>query len=611
MEEVKPARAEPRWLLAILIALTLALTVWSEWGRMGDRYQVVQDVQNSYWMARFRNPDLFPQDYFLGERLVEVNLLGRQVVLYPRSLGYGLLFYLVNPLFDHIWFSKWLVFALTPLSVAWLYWIGKRQKDGWAGFSLGMLFVFFVLASYDSIALSSGLQRAFYLPLIIAFLLAMLQRRYTWACACMAASALIYWPVLPLQGITYGLGFFDKPRQEFMKRFVPLSLALIVVGALFFYEISIEYRLFLPGQVIAAQDPHFQAQGVMSLFVVFPLVGRAGLVMSGTDALNLLVLILLCLLVYKTLGRESLRRTPRLVWQLCAAGLMMYAAALVVLFGFSSTFLYLPSRYTQGTLFIACLIYLGVNWVDFMSALPGWLRQKRKKLGLVVAAGALALVVSALFLGKYIPLQPLFWLGGLILAGLAAVAGGSLVFGQLWSRQERWSASWLVGLALVVLASAASGATYARILGVEMVNPSQEQRAAYEYAGSLPVDALLAGDPEILSGIPLFSERMVLYRKLTPRRREGPLVVEYFNALYQGETGAMAEFCQAHALSHVVVNRDSFTSEYRQRGEYFYEPYNQQIRANTAGDEDFALEKLTPVFNSGKYAVYACSQMAR
>jgi hypothetical protein len=612
MEKGTLMKTERRTLL-ILMALTLLMTLWSEWGKVGDRYQVVQDVQNSYWMARFRNPELFPQDFYFGERLADIKLWGKIAPIYPRSLGYGLLFYLANPLLDHIWLSKWLVFLLMPLSVAWLYGIGKSLRDSATGFTLGVLFAFFALASYDSIALSSGLQRAFLLPLMIAFIHAMLRQRYAWACTAIVAGALIYWPALPLLLIAYGLAFFRARRMALRAWLIPFIFTLLLVGALFLYEVSIEYRLFLPGQVATSQDPRFQAQGVMSLFVVFPLVGRAGLVMSGTDALNLIVLVLLAFLVYQALGRASLRRVPRVVWDFCAAGVIMYLAALIFLFGFSSTFLYLPSRYTQGTIFIALVVYLGMNWADFVDELPQWVKRIRNKLALLAAACALALGISAVFLRDVIPMQAFAWLGGVILAGMAATAGGSLL-GQAWRQAHKGelkSKPSILALAALALASLASGTAFIRVLGVDMINPTPAEREVYQYVRELPLEALIAGDPEIMSGIPLFSERMTLYRKLTPQRREGPLVVEYFTALYHREPGRMADFCRAHGVSHLVVNIDSFSEAYRQRGEFFYEPYNQQIRELTAGGQEIALAAISPLYESGNLRVYACSQLSR
>ncbi|MFQ5577756.1 MAG: hypothetical protein ACE5G8_12310, partial [Anaerolineae bacterium] len=156
-------------LLALTLAVSLLVTLWSQWPQLHDRFRVTPDVQNFYWMDRYREPDLFATDYLWGYRLVEWNVLGRTVILLPRSLGFGLLFYLPGLVTDHIWASKTLIFLLMPLSVGYLFRLGQAVNGAWSGVSVSLLFVFFILASPLSISINTGVQRAFAVPLLIVF----------------------------------------------------------------------------------------------------------------------------------------------------------------------------------------------------------------------------------------------------------------------------------------------------------------------------------------------------------------------------------------------------------------------------------------------------------
>lgn len=102
-------------------------------------FQVPKDLQNFYWMARYQNSELFDTDYLREKELVEFNLGAEPFIVYPISLGYGLLYYSTSFLIDHIWFSKLLIFLLLPVCLIFLFKIVEIKGTQLSSISLGFI----------------------------------------------------------------------------------------------------------------------------------------------------------------------------------------------------------------------------------------------------------------------------------------------------------------------------------------------------------------------------------------------------------------------------------------------------------------------------------------
>lgn len=612
-----PDLSGPKWgrrLLALVLVASLLMTLWSQSPHLWDKYRVVKDVQNSYWMARYQDPTLFATDYLLGYRLIEVDVLGLQFILYPRSLGYGLLFYLASFVIDHIWLSKWLAFALMPLCVTYLFKLGKLLGDNLTAMSLSLLFVFFILASHQSTSIAGGLQRAFAVPLLIIFLYYMIREQCIGAGLMIVMSALFYWPNFPLTVLAYGLSLIKvEPRFKVSlnmtrSRLLPLVGSLLLSMLFIALEVAVEFKSFVPKDVPVFQDPSYQSKGATPMFINFPWLGRGGIFDTGTDVLNFIVLLGLGALIYRIVGRRSLQRLPGACWRLLAAGIIMYAASFFFLLGLSSSVLYQPSRYTRSTLFLLALCFVGLNWGDFLKKAPNWFRRKAPLLIFFIVSLTLALVATYLLFPTRLLLLPLLWFMGLILGGMAVVLGGSSLF---WltrrGRRLRGAGRFVIPLAIGIIVVSA-GVFYIRTLGIRTINPSDAERDIYEFIGSLPKDAVLAGDPVVMSGIPLFSQRSVLFRDLHPNMNpNAPIfILDFFDAQYAESAETVLDFCQRYNVSYLVLDTTDFTPDYLAKGDFFYQPYNERIVEMVAGRSNFVLPRLQPVFVSGPLAVIKC-----
>ena len=98
--------------------------------------------------------------------------------------------------------------------------------------------------------------------------------------------------------------------------------------------------------------------------------------------------------------------------------------------------------------------------------------------------------------------------------GILTILGGSVLFWLIIYKPAltmsiKWGIMLVAGIVVLYL-----GTIYLDILGVKTINPSEEERAVYEFIATLPKDTVLAGDPDIMTNIPLFSKRSVLFRGL-------------------------------------------------------------------------------------------------
>lgn len=600
--------------LALVIVVSLLMILLTQSYQLWDKYRIVRDVQNSYWMARYQDPTLFAIDYLTGHRRFEENLLGVPLIFQPLSIGYGLLFYLASFVIDHIWFSKWLLFILLPICVIYLFKLGQWLDDDLTGVSLSLAFTFFILASSQAISPATGLQRAFAIPILIVFLYYMIREQYIGAGLMIIMSALFYWPNFPLTVIAYGLSFIKlEPRFKLSldiskaKVFPFIGSMLLSILALIPLLIM-EFQLFAPRDIPTFQDPNYQSEGAASMFISFPWLGRAGIFNIGADVINFLVLLIIGFLVYKSVGRQSLQRIPKVCWHLLIAAAIMYVASFFFLFALSSSALYLPSRYTRTVLILIPILFLGLNWKAFLEKAPGWFRRKTPLLIFFIISLTLTLGSVYLFFPAHLLLVPLLWLLGWVLSGVFVVLG---IGGLFWFSKEGGSLLGiprLVSLFVIGIIIIISSIFYMWWLGVRMMNPSEAERDIYEFVGSLPKDAVLAGNPIIMSGIPLFSQRSVLFRDLMPNSNpnSSTFIRDFFDAQYAESSDVILDFCQRYQISYLVLDRREFTSDYLDKKNFFYQPHNDAIVAMIAGRSNFVLPQLEPIFVSGPFEVIKC-----
>ncbi|MEW6717742.1 MAG: hypothetical protein AB1345_09590 [Chloroflexota bacterium] len=621
-----PLRVKTGWLIVITVVVAFLMAFWSLWPQLWDGYRVPVDFQHFYWMARFQDPQLFPTDYILSDYLLEVDIGGHSLILYPRSLGYGLLFYLFSTLISPIWLCKFLFLPLLAITAIFSFQMGAELGDELSGLIFSVFTIFFLLASTDSISSASGLPRGFAMPLITVFLFLLRKQKYVQAGILIVLGALFYLPVLPLFFLTYFFSLFRiRPSAGFnvsKRAMYPLILGVVLSGLVLFLMVKVEFDLSsipslsdLAETTALTQDPYYLPGGPAPLFTRFPWLGKAGLFDKDPDVLQALVLLVLSFLVYLVLGSSSLRRLPAGVWQLFLAGAVMFIASAVVLFRFSSFALYYPSRYSQLTIYSLLLFYVGLNWKEFLEAAPGWMRRNHRLTLIILltfAGGVFGWLALFIIMPSQWTAYPLLGWAGFLITGLLSVLVfsslfylGYFAFGEVSNviHSPRRLGKLLIVLVLGFIALV-PGARYLRMFTVESINPTTSERALFQFISALPEDTLIAGDPYEMTAIPLFSQRSVLFMSLFPDPHAP--ILAFFDAYYAEDSGVLLDFCKDQGVDYLVQDQRDFLPEFIRQEKFFFQPYNEHIVEGVRGRSDFALSNMKPVFSHSPFVVVAC-----
>ncbi len=618
------AKDDSRAWIVIVIAASIMWAILVLWPHLVDPFRVPVDVQNHYWMAKFQDPALFPNDPLVYDQILrEIKLGGYPMLIYPRSLGYGLLFYVGSLFISPIWLSKLLIFLLLPVTIVYLYKFGLNLGSRKRGLALGMTFFLFNLASPDSLSLASGLQRSFTLPFLIIFLFYVSTQNHWGASILIVLAALFYLPNAPIMILTYFIALFreqdaaqGRPIWR-RKGFVIFLSAAIVSMILATWAVlssnppsNVSQLSNLLNDVPILADPRHQPGGAAPFYLHIPWIGRAGIFESYPEAVILLVMLILCGIFLSIIPKKRLKGIPRSVWYLLGGGLFMYFISMISLFVFSMKILYMPSRNIRGALFLIPVFFLSANANGITSGTVRWIQEydfKEKLIFTFVLITGTSLITGIVF-GFSWP----DWLGwSLMILGGVLLSGGLVwclfallrkIFRQEGEKDkvEDGILFGLFGFSILI-----GFFFYSRVVGFGTINPTRHERALYDFVGTLPKDTLLAGSPEELTAVPLFSKRDVLFHDLRPKK-SAPILGTY-RAYYAEKSGQILDFCDQHGVDYLVYNNDDFDQEYISRGDFFFQPYNQEIMEIVSGKKEFVLPKAEVVFRSGPLGVVKCS----
>lgn len=579
------------------------------WPSLTDPFRVTNDMQNHYWIARFQNPDLFPDDLLPeGNRLIEISLFNRTFLVYPTSMGYGLIYFLAGTLMDPFVFGRLLVFFLMPLSAIYVFRLGKLVVgNDRTAFFLSILFIIYNLASTDSMSVSSGLQRAFALPLLIAFLYYLEKKKYFILSCLLVVGALIYAPIMVLMALTFGFSavairirpnFFFQIKREFIS---PLIIGILFSGIIAVGAFVNRFNFLNPD---AQNDLVRRGFNRELLFIGFPWWGRLGFFEMDIDGFNFLVLLCLCGMVYFVVGKSDLIAIPKSLRILLIAGMTLYVLSLASVLLFSAIALYLPPRYSRYPLFLLPLFFVGLNFRTFMQRLLPWIQGKTK----LIIGILLVFLMSLALLSRLWYVGAIFFAFGFgeILAVILVGLGGIFLENQL--REHRLKPFEIMFMVVIFVLSIFPGVLLTQLIGSKTINPTPDERNLYTYLATLPEDIMIAGSPRLSTGIPLFSKRNVIFREWIPDANAP--IVALMDTYYHEDPAAILDFCDQQGIDYWVMDGKEYEDEFIKSDNFFDIPYQGEIRAKVSGRTGFALKEATPVFISGSIKVIPCTNYA-
>ena len=590
--------------------------------RLIDSYTVEEDFRTYHWMHRFQNPSLFQNDPTVSNRYIDVALGDKILIIDTASPLYSGIFQIASPLFSPVLVNKLLVFPLLLTAVYFMYGIGLMIRDEKLALQLSLTFIVVNLASHSSTSTIGGLQRSFIIPLLLGVIYFMMRQR-VWATAVtLIISGLIYPPAFLLGAITFGLSTIQYRPQEKRpfhlnwKRIGILLLASLSVLAIllpFFLRSHGNVPVDLPETGFILDNPTYQPGGRRQFFDLFPLVGRGGLLLDMRDIYFVLFFFIASLVTWK-LQPSTLKNVPVLVKQLFFAGVITYGLSWGAIFATSSFLLYLPSRYLMPGFIIFGVIYVAANFSETARLLAKSITKQKKKIAIFsffITALTLFLIWRIEFLPRF---QTPFWLS-LRWVG-TGLSGILILLIILIFRQDNTSATkpttkvsplikWL-GQSLLL---------FGAILLVFAWTPPfltipEEHRPLLSYIAAQPDDSIFFGSPCLLSDIPTFSQRQVLFSCEQPHPN-ADIMSQALTAYYAPSFDDVLSFCQQHRVNYLVVDESDFAPDAIQSGHYYFEPFDSMLAPIIQAQNNFALMQIpdeNKLFQTDTIFVISCTK---
>jgi hypothetical protein len=379
------------WFRLSLAAAILCGSLALVYAFRGDYIVDADARQHVFWMQRFANPNLFPQDW-ITDYHQSVSPIGYTAV-YRSAQAIGIAPFTFNKLLPLILgtiatgYAFCVSLALLPLPVA--------------GFLSTLLLNQTLWMRYD---LVSGTARSFAYPLFLAFLYYCLRQRRSLILVTLALQGLFYPQILFVSLGTLLLTVLLGQRGD--RGAIGFCLAAIMVTGLVMLPYALRSSEFGPAITAAAArlQPEFLPGGRTRFFHEnlweYWLYGKRSGVLPQLEMAPLVLAGLTLPLLLRWRDRFPLSRQVNQQMRLLACSLVasigMFLLAHALLFK-----LHLPSRYTMHSLVMVLPIAAGMALVILSERVNAWLGQRstsRRSL-IIPALLVIALVVYPFFTG--------------------------------------------------------------------------------------------------------------------------------------------------------------------------------------------------------------------
>ncbi len=342
----------PWFSFAMLYAFACALLALRE--AFASEYMLADDVrEHVFWMFRYLDPRLFPHDAMAD---------------YFQSLappGYSTLYWLLTRIgMDPLLGSKWIPSVLSLIAVGYFFGLAWRFFRSPAAATLSA--ILFAQCLWSNSDLSSATPRAFFYPLFVAFLYYQMSGSALGVLTAIGLEATFFPPAALL---SLGLLACSCLRWERGPKLARISRPYLLMAAGFCLTLLCLWPYLRDtgsfGPLVtyseAEKMPEFGPGGRVPFFLPswwgYWIGGNAGVHNLPTRPLWFLAGLLWPLLRLSPARFPLLKVVPvgaRPVPQIIGAALLLFATAHVLLFR-----LYLPNRYTEGTMRVLLTLLAG------------------------------------------------------------------------------------------------------------------------------------------------------------------------------------------------------------------------------------------------------------
>jgi hypothetical protein len=377
IKTTKNSRSQVTFWFSLSLAFSAIYSILALREAFSSKYVVQDDArQHVFWMLRFLDPELFPQD-FIADYFQSVAPRG-YTAFYQLMASVG-----INPLL----FNKLLPLILGLITTSYCFGICLQMLPvPAAGFICSLLLNQCIWMKEDLI---SATPRAFAYPLFLAFLYYVLQRSRLGSAVAIALLGLFYPQylfvsvgILILQLLHWHNGrlCLSQNRSDYLLCASGLGVALLVM-----LPYALESSEFGPAITAAAarQLPEFLPGGRTQFFHenswTFWLNGqRSGMLPRSLLKPEMLYLGLLLPILLRFPSQFPLARQVTskvtLLPQIALAALLMFFAAHTVLFK-----LHVPSRYTGQSLRIIMALAAGMALMLILDGIWQWTKPNKAK----------------------------------------------------------------------------------------------------------------------------------------------------------------------------------------------------------------------------------------
>ncbi len=610
-------------LLWAALGIGFLIALWIQWPLLQNIASVNDDLRNLYWLHRMVDSTLFNGDVLIGHQLLEFIIGTHTIVISKFSPGFGALFFFSRLTGSIILFSKLLIFPLMLFSVFYLYRLAIQFTTKMSAFALCFGLALLNLFFSSNITVVAGLQRSFVLPFLLALLYYLTKQHYWRAAFVLLLSSSIYPPMFILGSATFGISLvnfsMNRPKEFSIewKPLVPLLTAVLLGGLLLLPALSTQGNDQIAislNQTHSFFDLDSLQGGRYPLFSIFPYIGSGGFFGSAGDGLNVLIMTAIAVGI-KLLLKQNSQPVPRIMVQLLTASILCFCIAWLGILFTKSFPIYFPSRYTQTTIVLYLLFYIVLNGASAMQlAAQKLFKHSHNPSALILIVSIF--IIPVLIYGWFkFPDRALYlnfagglaflWLSIIVLLSVRKFSKSSPQAPiQTYAKPATFSPkNWVILGAFIFVALA----TYGRLFN-QNVKPTNSEFALFSYLETLPKDIRLGGTPCALNNIPLFAKRMIFFSCETPHAN--PLVMqEALESYYATEPQTVNLFCQKYGLDYLVIDQNSFSDTYIQKGKFLFEPFDSLMKQQLSTRENFALNNLAPeniLFQGGSLFVTAC-----
>jgi hypothetical protein len=620
----KPRQDAAPWLAAAIVFSVLAV-LHVQLPAIRDPYRMDDDFRHYFWMARFRDPEAFPDDPVLYDikRVHTINILGFDLICQFESLGFSLLYQLASCLVAPLAFNKILPFILMVICVTHLFALGRLlELDSRSAFFLVVLFVTYDLTASANISVTPGLQRSFQFALLIVFLYYLIKDSPVGIVVTIVVQALFYAPMFVVSMLAYALSLVYRRNRRVgidlrARRVGPLiigvTLALLtLLPAVLDPKVATGSLSMRDGNVPVWQNPTYGPAGRIPIFSssfsgfpIFLISGYGGLARLD-DLYYMVPLWLLALLVLTLLGLERSRVHPH-VNSLLAGSLVAWLLCWSIALATGSFILRYPFKYTNAPLPLWILLYCGLNIKPFLGICVQTWSTLRSRWRLLLSVTGALIIIGGLFGGN----SGLFTLAMTVgpPAFIAGIVGLMLWRGHSPRRfsdasDKQWKVAW--GIYALVIAT-----IFVPRMNSHAMTVPEEERPLLRYVSTLPKDVLIAGDPEVMSNIPPVAKRSVFLSSEISYVGD-QRVRDFFDAYYAESRQEVYAFCGSYGVDYLVVNRNHFSDQYLERGLFFYAPHNEYILDLVEDHQHFFLASIPEaehLFSIEDFFLWRCTRV--